>query len=189
MDGPQKRVHIIGSAGSGKTTLARQLAAVLDAPCYELDNIGYENHAKRSLELRLEDVQQIVSQPTWVSEGAFIWWVDDLLRGADVIVWLDLHWTLCYHRIVLRHIRADIARNNSHPGFLNMLRFAKRVQPYCLDALPAVPADANDDAANNRAAVAQVLGHYSHKTIHCRCPADVAGFLSQMKTAQRNRPL
>jgi len=184
----QKRIHIIGSAGSGKTTLARQLAAVLNAPCYELDNIGYANHANRSLELRLEDVRQIVSQPTWVSEGGFIWWVDDLLRGADVIVWLDLHWTLCYRRIVLRHVRADIARNNSHPGFLKMLRFAKGVRPYYLNPVPAIPSAADDDSSN-RAAVAQVLGPYSHKTIHCRRPADVAGFLSQMKTSQRNRPL
>lgn len=141
------------------------------------------------MELRLEDVRQIESQPTWVSEGGFIWWVDDLLRGADVIIWLDLHWTLCYRRIVLRHIRADIARNNSHPGFLTMLRFAKGVRPYYLDPVPAVPADANDDATKNRAAVAQALSPYSHKTIHCRHPADVAGFLSQMETSQRNQPL
>lgn len=187
MNGPQKRIHIIGPAGSGKTTLARRLAATLNAPCYELDDIGYESHAKRSLELRLKDVRQIVSQPAWVSEGGFIWWVDDLLRGADIIVWLDLHWILCYRRIVLRHIRADIARNNSHPGFLKMLRFAKGARPYHLNPIPAIPSAADDDSSS-RAAVAQVLGPYSHKTIHCRCPADVVGFLSRMKTSQRNRP-
>lgn len=178
--GNYKRVHIIGSGGSGKTTLSRKLAVILDTPRYELDHIGYENGAKRSLEARYEDVRRIASQPTWVSEGGFVWWVNDLLQGADVIVWLDLHWTICYRRIVIRHIRADIAGNNPYPGFLKMLNFAKGVRPYYLNPVPAVPSAADDDATWNRAAVAQVLDLYSDKVIHCRRPADVAAFLSQV---------
>ncbi len=173
-----KRIHIIGCEGSGKTTLAHKLADVLKAPCYELDHIGYDNHVKRSLEERLSSVRQIAAQPQWVSEGVYLWWVDDLLQNADMIVWLDLHWTLCYRRIVLRHIRADIARTNTHPGFVKMLRFAKGVRQHYLNPIPAVPADPNDDAAN-RAAVAQVLRAYPDKTIRCTRPADVSALLKR----------
>ena len=173
MTSSAKRIHIIGSGGSGKTTLARQMANVLAAPCYELDHIGYDHHSKRSLEDRLFDVRQIAAQPQWVSEGGYLWWVDDLLQNADVIVWLDLHWLICYQRIVLRHVRADIARTNTHPGFVKMLRFAGSKRQSYLDPVPAVPADPNDDAVN-RAAVAQVLRAYSGKMVHCRRPADVA---------------
>ena len=180
------RIHVIGSAGSGKTTLARRLAAAMNAPCHELDQVGYENGAKRPLDVRLADVRRIASQPAWVSEGGFVWWVEDLLQGADVIVWLDLPWTLCYRRVVMRHVRADLAGNNAYPGFLKMLRFAKGVRPYSLDTVPAVPSDPNDDAANNRAAVSQVLNAYADKTIHCRRPADVAAFLSQVEEQNGN---
>lgn len=179
IDSP-KRIHIIGTGGSGKTTLARKLADVLKAPCYELDSIGYTHHSKRSLEERLHDVRQITAQPQWVSEGAYLWWTDNLLQNADIIVWLDLHWTLCYQRIVMRHIRADIARTNTHPGFVKMLRFAGGKREYYLNPVPGVPTDPNDDNAMNRAAVAQVLSVYTDKVVQCRRPADVAALQKRL---------
>ncbi|WP_440338356.1 shikimate kinase [Lysinibacillus sphaericus] len=33
------KIHIIGSVGSGKTTLAKELSAKLNIPYYELDNV------------------------------------------------------------------------------------------------------------------------------------------------------
>ena len=185
MTDSQKRIYIIGSGGSGKTTLARRLSSRLGAPCFELDAVGYENGsgAKRPLGLRQQDLRRIVAQPAWVSEGGYVWWVDELLREADAIVWLDLHWALCYWRIVLRHVRADLARNNPHPGFLNMLRFARGVRLYSLAETPCVPAAPDDDSAN-RAAVAQVLAPYTDKVVHCRRSADVADFLAQTRLSR-----
>ena len=108
-------------------------------PVMSWTSIGYTHHSKRPLEERLHDVRQIAAQPQWVSEGAYLWWTDDLLQNADMIVWLDLHWTLCYQRIVMRHIRADIARTNTHPGFVKMLRFAGGKREYYLNPVPGVP--------------------------------------------------
>lgn len=177
-----KRIHVIGSAGSGKTTLSRQLAAILSVSCCELDYIGYDrSHGKRSVEERAADVRQIAAQPAWVTEGGFIWWVQDLLEAADTIVWLDLPWLLCWRRIVTRHIQADLARTNAHPGFRSMLRFAAGVRPYHLNPIPAVPSAPDDDAANNRAAVAQVLALYPGKVVRCRRPQEVAAFLARMR--------
>lgn len=59
------RIHVIGMASSGNTTLARHLSALLNAPYYELDVIGHEcgSGAKRSLSQRQADIQAIVAQP------------------------------------------------------------------------------------------------------------------------------
>ncbi len=40
-----KRIHIIGSVGSGKTTLAKDLSSKLNIPYYELDNVVWKRHS------------------------------------------------------------------------------------------------------------------------------------------------
>lgn len=69
-----------------------------------------------------------------------------------------------------------------------MLRFAAGVRPYSLDLLPAVPSAPDDDAANNRVAVAQVLAASPGKIVPCRRPKDVAAFLAPVKTADGTAP-
>jgi adenylate kinase family enzyme len=38
------KIHIIGSVGSGKTTLARNLSRKYSIPYYELDNVVWKRH-------------------------------------------------------------------------------------------------------------------------------------------------
>ncbi|HEY1015287.1 MAG TPA: hypothetical protein VGE07_21455, partial [Herpetosiphonaceae bacterium] len=90
--GAPRKIHIVGGGGSGKTTLARRLAAATQAPLYELDAIGYEGGAgaKRPLAAKLADIARISAEPAWVTEGIFLWWTDELLAAAELIIWLDL---------------------------------------------------------------------------------------------------
>ena len=76
-----KRVHIMGAAGSGKTTLAQRASARLACPWVELDAVAYEGGyaRKRTLAERLASLQAIIAQSAWVTEGSYLWWVDDLL--------------------------------------------------------------------------------------------------------------
>ena len=182
------RIHIVGSAGSGKTTLARQLSAQLAAPCYDLDEIAYVGGygAKIPLETRLASLQPILAQPAWVTEGAFLWWTAALMDAADLIVWLDMPVYVNGWRIVTRHVRLSWAGTNRHPGFVKMVRFLVHVLRKQMRNTPIIPKAPDDDAATTRAATGEFLRAFQHKTIHCRRPADVArfrdGFLQAAKS-------
>ncbi|MBV9281848.1 MAG: hypothetical protein JOZ41_17355 [Chloroflexi bacterium] len=180
----------MGGSGSGKTTLARRLAACLEAPVYDLDEIGYEGGAgpKRPLEVRLADVARIAAQPAWVTEGVFLWWTDELLDRADVIVWLDIPWRVAAWRIVRRHLGASRAGHNRHPGLRRLIRFLLWVRAYHTATAPAPPTAPDDDSAVNRAATAAHLAPYSSKLVHCRRPSDVTAFLGASGCHRARKP-
>ncbi|HEY8292076.1 MAG TPA: hypothetical protein VIG44_06295 [Thermomicrobiales bacterium] len=168
-----QRIHIVGGAGSGKTTLARRLAAHRSVPIYDLDQVAYEGGAgaKRPLSARLADVRRIAAEPDWVTEGIYLWWTDELLRAADVVVWLDLPWRIGARRVVIRHLRASLAGTNRHRGIRKLLRFLRATRRYYHSKSP--PLSPDDDAATSRAATVAALAEHGAKVVHCRRPADV----------------
>ncbi|MDN7246955.1 AAA family ATPase [Planococcus shenhongbingii] len=61
------KVYIIGSVGSGKTTLAKTIAAKLRIPRFEIDNFVWERQAisdlRNSEKARNKQFQQAVQLP------------------------------------------------------------------------------------------------------------------------------
>ncbi len=180
---PARRVHVLGPAGSGKTTLARQVAERMDAPWYELDVVGYENGsgAKRPLNLRLADLSRISGQDRWVTEGVFLWWNEQLFTSADLIVWLDLPWWVTVWRIIARHVRAELAGNNRHSGWMKLVRFAFYCRHYYIGRRPTIPTDPNQDGPVTRVTVAEYIAPHAHKLVHCRSQRDIDRFLTELE--------
>jgi adenylate kinase family enzyme len=130
---PYKRIHIIGSVGSGKTTLARNLSAEWGIPAFELDNLVWERHPdgdrRRNPEERDANLARIIEKEAWVIEGVhYDTWVDPVLRQADLIIFLDTPSFVRKYRIVKRFIRQMIGyeKANYEPSFemlLDMFRW------------------------------------------------------------------
>lgn len=114
-----KRIHIIGSVGSGKTTLARRLSAELGLPFYELDNVVWkrtpEGDVRRTDEERDACLAEIVGADKWITEGAHQSdWIGPCLERAEVIVFLDKPYSTRLRRIVSRFIRQKTGREQAN---------------------------------------------------------------------------
>ncbi|WP_423784990.1 DNA topology modulation protein FlaR [Halobacillus litoralis] len=127
-----KKIHIIGSVASGKTTLARKLSRELELPYYELDNVVWERHQtgdiRRTEEERAEYLRQVVGMEGWIMEGVHNeWWVEESFRHADVIIFLDTKYSVRTYRIIKRFILQKLRLEKAHytPTFRIFLKMFK----------------------------------------------------------------
>jgi len=107
-----KRIHIIGSIGSGKTTLAKTLSNQLNIPYYELDNVVWKRFDsgdnKRTEQERNEYLSSIVTTENWIIEGVHHKWVTPCFKSADLILFLDTNFSTRRFRIIKRFLMQKI---------------------------------------------------------------------------------
>nr|WP_242032880.1 AAA family ATPase [Oscillatoria sp. FACHB-1406] len=84
------RISIVGTTGSGKTTLARAIADRLQIPHVELDALQWEpNWVAASDEVFRDRIAHSLQGNRWVVDGNYSR-VQDLVWGkADTVIWLD----------------------------------------------------------------------------------------------------
>lgn len=105
-----RRVVIVGCAGAGKTTLARELAARLHVPHVERDTLGELGSAEYR-----DAVARVARRDAWVFDGA-PYYVDDVLYPrAEVVVALDYPRRIVMRRVVWRALRRPDERSWRDP--------------------------------------------------------------------------
>jgi adenylate kinase family enzyme len=101
------KIAVIGTSGSGKTTVARELARRLGVPHVELDALY---HGPGWTETPVEEFRRRVVAATdadgWVVDGNYNSKLGDfVLERADTVVWLDVPLRVALSRVTLRTIR------------------------------------------------------------------------------------
>ena len=165
MSAPHK-IFIIGIAGSGKTTLARRLAAELGLPHIDLDAIRYPHVKDKVLLPELRPVIDALAQePRWVAEGVYTGWTEALLAAADRIIWLDTGAKRSAYRILRRHLTAAL-RGGGHTQHSagSTLKLARAVS--VSDQAGERTLDPESDTAPWRAEIAAALQPYADKVVH-----------------------
>ena len=100
-----KRVLVIGSGGSGKSTFARRLGKLLDIEVKHLDSFYWRaGWTKPADEEWVRTVANLVSGDSWIIDGNFGGTLELRVRHCDTIVFLDMSRLLCLWRVVKRRL-------------------------------------------------------------------------------------
>ncbi|GIH03705.1 hypothetical protein Rhe02_17720 [Rhizocola hellebori] len=109
-----ERVAIIGCGGSGKSTIAKRLGALLNLPVSHLDALYYdENWNPLPLAEFAAKQELLVAGQRWLIEGNYATTLPIRLAAADTVIFLDLPAPVCLWGIVQRAL-AIPGRATSH---------------------------------------------------------------------------
>lgn len=99
------RILVIGSAGSGKSTLSRKLHYILDLPVIHLDTYFWNaNWVPKSNEDWERIIEQFTNEEQWIMDGNYSKTMDMRISRADLIIFLDMPRFLCIYRIIKRRM-------------------------------------------------------------------------------------
>lgn len=119
-----RKIFIVGTVASGKTTLAKRLSKKLNTPWYELDDIVYhrttEGRTKRTPEEQLEVIKNIDVKAEWIFEGTDRKSYQVLYDMADIVIFLNTSLRKRKTRIFTRFLKQKIGVEKSHykPDFM-----------------------------------------------------------------------
>lgn len=104
-----KRILIVGSAGAGKTTLARYLSSQLALPLIHLDQEFWRpGWVAPPVEAWQQHITQIIALPAWIMDGYYRNTLDVACRAADTLIFLDVAHYLCIYRVCIRYFRQKL---------------------------------------------------------------------------------
>jgi adenylate kinase family enzyme len=100
-----KRIAIIGSSGSGKSTFANKLGKILNRPIIHLDKEYYNSDWSEKYPTK-EDwknfQRNLVSKDEWIIDGNYRSSLDIRLDKADTVIFFDFPNWICLWRVFKR---------------------------------------------------------------------------------------
>lgn len=101
-----RRIVVVGTTGSGKTTLAAALAGRIDGPHVELDALHWEpGWSEAPTEVFRARVSRALEGDAWVADGNYGKVRDIVWSRAEGVVWLDYPLHVILYRLWWRTLR------------------------------------------------------------------------------------
>ena len=111
-----KRILIVGSPGSGKTTFSVHLGKALQIPVFLLDDYywleGWQRVDPNQWKLIL---QQLCSKPSWIIDGNHLNTLEQRLPYADLVILLNCSVFICFWRFFKRSIKRFFNKDGHLP--------------------------------------------------------------------------
>lgn len=106
-----QRIAVVGTSGSGKTTVAQELAQILGVPHVELDALYWGlDWTPAPREIFRERTADALEGTAWTTDGNYSQVRDIVWGRADTVVWLDYSLPVIMGRVIRRTIRRSVTR-------------------------------------------------------------------------------
>ncbi|HEX5263901.1 MAG TPA: AAA family ATPase [Phenylobacterium sp.] len=123
------RLVVVGTSGSGKTTMAKALSAALGVPRIELDAInwqpGWRDIAIQEPEEFFRRVAEAAAGEAWVIDGNYTKSRDAHWPRATAFIWMDTERREVMRRVIWRSFSRAVTKEELWPGSGNKELFRK----------------------------------------------------------------
>jgi len=101
-----QRVLVVGSGGSGKSTLSTRLGTSLGLPVIHLDSLYWSpGWIEADKAQWTETVRKVIGQKAWILDGNYSGTLAERIEACDTVVFLDLPRLVCLWRVLRRVAR------------------------------------------------------------------------------------
>jgi adenylate kinase family enzyme len=134
--GAYKKIVILGTVGSGKTTTAKKISKIIKTNSYDLDNIywGGSFSVKRDKESREKMFNEIINKKQWIIEGVYLDWIIKGIKKSDLIILIDIPFYKLFLRILRRYFKKEkskrLGKNKYKESFIDLIGLIKAAYRY-----------------------------------------------------------
>lgn len=146
------KILIVGTVGTGKTTLAKKLAEEYNIRHYEIDSIVHDDNEsgrKRSVQEQEKIIKKIDEENSWIIEGTLRKNLYYLLDIADKIIYLDIPKRKRNVRILTRYIKQKLRIEKSN--YIPSIKMLKQMYKW------------SEEHEKNKSQLEKVLNKYNVK--------------------------
>lgn len=121
-----KRINVIGTTGSGKSTFSEALAKKLSCPYIHMDQLFWKPNWEESTDEEfIPKVKDAVSGDSWVLDGNFSRTNTTKWDNVDTIIWIDYSYSRTLFQLLKRTITRVFSQEELWLGTGNKESFSK----------------------------------------------------------------
>lgn len=173
------RIIVVGTTGSGKSKVAKELAEKLAIKYIEMDLLFWEpNWTEPKDDVFIKKVSDAVSFERWVLDGNYGKTHHLSWPVADTVVWIDYPLWLTFYQNLCRGLSRSIKQNELWPGTGNKESLSKLFSRKSILLWLLKTYDSNRKRYLSRMSDPQ----YAHlKFIHLKSRKEVNDFIDQLR--------
>lgn len=111
-----KKINVVGTSGSGKSTFSKQLAEKLNYPYIEMDALYWKANWEGSYDEEFfSKVATSIAAPCWVLDGNYSRTTPIKWQDVDTVVWIDYSFPRTIYQALKRAINRNISGHELWP--------------------------------------------------------------------------